>query len=338
MNTSNEFQLIWEYNLLRTFVRHVFMVTWDPYGKLNNRNLKYIHGDGKAKDEGCEPSVSCILKKAIGIMAKESNDKENAQKNIPEEYLPCMFFKGMVNYPDKNSEKTIFEKYAAANDLGKFVTELPEIRNISELDGNIDTVVDFIHLVKSNDLSPLGKYSICGHSIQAIATHFLNLIKTSGYAAKSDFKLPKSEPNTTALDTLANPNREIIKVMEYPHWRCGQATTSETPFDLSGNIIDWTDIFSDIDCEEISIYQSNQLFTLLLDTDDYFVRGVIVPMMAAYVGCDQLFESEQDRNADVHLNRLYDMVKEQIDVNDHKSVLDYMSKVKFMIPALLPEA
>ena len=30
------------------------------------------------------------------------------------------------------------------------------------------------------------------------------------------------------------------------------------------------------------------------------------------------------------------MVKEQIDVNDHKAVLDYMSKVKFMISALLP--
>lgn len=25
MNTNNEFQLIWEYNLVRTFVRHVFM-------------------------------------------------------------------------------------------------------------------------------------------------------------------------------------------------------------------------------------------------------------------------------------------------------------------------
>ena len=59
-------------------------------------------------------------------------------------------------------------------------------------------------------------------------------------------------------------------------------------------------------------------------------------MMAAYIGCDQLFELKQDKNADVHLNRLYHMVKEQIDVNDHKAVLDYMSKVKFMISALLP--
>ena len=60
-------------------------------------------------------------------------------------------------------------------------------------------------------------------------------------------------------------------------------------------------------------------------------------MMAAYIGCDHLFELKQDKDADDHLDRLYDMVEEQIDVNDHKAVLDYMSKVKFMIPALLPE-
>lgn len=109
-------------------------------------------------------------------------------------------------------------------------------------------------------------------------------------------------------------------------------------FDLSGmDEIDWTDTMSDADLEDECINESNKLFTLLLDSDDYFVRGVIVPMMAAYVGCDHLFELKQDKNADVHLNRLYDMVKEQIDVNDHKAVLDYMSKVKFMIPALLPK-
>lgn len=342
MNISNEFQLIWEYNLLRTFVRHVFMVTCDPYGKLNNRNLKYIYGDGKAKDEGCEPSVSSILNNAIGIMSEGYYDYD--KKEIAKEILPCMFLNGMVNYPDQKSEETIFKEYEGANNLAKFVAELPEIRNVCELDENIDTVIDFILLIKSHELSSLGKYNICGYSIQTIAEHLLNLMTASGYAVKSDFKLPESDPNIV-LSTLPKPNREIVKVNEYPHWRIeeandscnGQTTkTCENPFDMSGMSDDWTDALSDRDLEAVTTYESNQLFTLLLDTDDYFVRGMIVPMMAAYVGCGQLSELRQDKNADVHLKRLYGMVKEQIDVNEHKAVLDYMSKVKFMIPALLP--
>lgn len=361
MNTSNEFQLIWEYNLLRTFVRHVFMVTCDHYGKLNNRNLKYIYGDGKAKDEGCEPSVSSILNNAIGIMSEGYYGYD--KKEIAKEILPCMFLNGMVSYSDRDSEETIFKEYAGANnfDLAKFVAELPEIRNVCELDENIDEVIDFILLVKSHELSSLGKYSICGHSIQTIAEHLLNLMTASGYAVKSDFKLPKSDPNIV-LSSLPKPNREIVKVNEYPHW-CHELTdkkphdiTTDThgcewyidskgyrhkvmhhDFDMSGKSeVDWTDKFADEDQEAECIYESNKLLILLLDTDDYFVRGMIVPMMAAYVGCGQLSELRQDKNADVHLKRLYGMVKEQIDVNEHKAVLDYMSKVKFMIPALLP--
>lgn len=336
MNTNNEFQLIWEYNLVRTFVRHVFMATCDPYEKLNNRNLKYIYGDGKAKDEGCEPSVSSILNNAIGIMSEGYNDDD--KKGIAKEILPCMFLKGMVNYSGQNSEETIFKEYSAAISLGKFVAELPEIRNVGEFDGNVDKVVDFILCVKSHELSSLGKYSICGYSIQTIAEHLLNLMTASGYAVKSDFKLPESDP-ITVLDTLPKPNREIVKVNEYPHWCSGQTTKADdNPFDMSRmNVIDWTDVSADMDWEAEITYCSNQLFTLLLDTDDYFVRGVIVPMMAAYIGCDHLFELKQDKDADDHLDRLYDMVEEQIDVNDHKAVLDYMSKVKFMIPTLLPE-
>ncbi|HBH08966.1 MAG TPA: hypothetical protein DDX40_06165 [Rikenellaceae bacterium] len=359
MNTNNEFQLIWEYNLLRTFVRHVFMATCDPYGKLNIRNLKYIYGDGKAKDKDCEPSVSFILNNAIGIMKEE--DPNDGKKEVAKEILPCMFLKGMVNYSDQDSEGTIFKEYAGANNLGKFVAELPEIRTVCELDENIDKVIDFILLIKSHELSSLGKYNICGHSILTIAAHLLNLMKESGYAVKSDFKLPESDPQKV-LDTLPKPNREIVEVNKYLHRGSKQANkkphdiTTDTHgcvwytdnkglrhkwmhhgFDLSDmSETDYTDTFSDMDEEARETYQINQLFTLILDTDEYFVRGVIVPMMAAYIGCDQLFELKQDKNADVHLNRLYDLVKEQIDVNDHKSVLDYMSKEKFMISALLP--
>ena len=338
MNTYNEFQLIWEYNLLRTFVRHICMVTCDPYGKLNNRNLKYIYGDGKAKDEGCEPSESCILNNAIGVMSESYYD-DKAKKEIVKEILPCMFLKGLVIYSDQNSEEEIFKDNYQ---LGKFATELPEIRNVGEFDDNLDKVVDFTLCVKSHELSSLGKYSICGHSILTIADHLLNLMKDSGYAVKSDFKLPESESYVDILYTLPEPNPDTIIVNEYPHWRSKEANdscngqTTKTGFDLSGDDIDYTNWMSDADQEAVEIAYSNQLFTLLLDSDDYFVRGVIVPMMAAYIGCDHLFELKQDKNADVHLNRLYDMVKEQIDVNDHKSVLDYMSKVKFMISALLP--
>lgn len=359
MNTSNEFQLIWEYNLLRTFVRHVFMVTCDPYGKLNNRNLKYIYGDGKAKDEGYEPSVSCILNDAIGIM--KGVDPNDEKKEVAKEILPCMFLNGMVSYSDKDSEETIFKEYAGANNLAKFVAELPEIRNVRELDENIDKVIDFILLIKSHELSSLGKYNIRGYSIQTIAEHLLNLTEASDCVVKSNFKLPESDPNIV-LSTLPKPNREIVKASEYPHW-CRERD-DKTPHDITTDThgcewyidsrgcrhkvmhhdfnlssmsdTDWTGPFADADQEAECIYESNQLFTLLLDTDEYFVRGVIVPMMAAYVGCDQLFELEQDKNAEDHLDRLYNMVNEQIDVNDHKAVLDYMSKVKFMISALLP--
>ncbi len=335
MKTNNEFQLIWEYNLLRTFVRHVFMATCDPYGKLNIRNLKYIYGDGKAKDKGCEPSVSSILNNAIGIMKEE--DPNDGKKEVAKEILPCMFLKGMVNYSDQDSEEMIFKEYAGANNLGKFVAELPEIRNVCELDENIDKVIDFILLIKSHELSSLGKYSICGYSIQNIAKHLLNLMKASGYAVKSNFKLPESNPSYIVLSTLPKPNREIVKMDEYPHWWNGHEV-EESIWEMFNRLKNLTDgdILIDEDTEAECIYESNQLFTLLLDTDEYFVRGVIVPMMAAYIGCDQLFELKQDKNADVHLNRLYDLVKEQIDVNDHESVLDYMSKVKFMISALLP--
>ena len=220
--------MIWEYNLVRTFVRHVFMATCDPYGKLNNRNLKYIYGDGKAKDEGCEPSVSSILNNAIGIMSEGYNDDD--KKGIAKEILPCMFLKGMVNYSGQNSEETIFKEYSAAISLGKFVAELPEIRNVGEFDGNFDKVVDFILCVKSHELSSLGKYSICGYSIQTIAEHLLNLMTASGYAVKSDFKLPESDPNIV-LSTLQKPNREIVKADKYPLW-CHDLTDKK-PHDIT---------------------------------------------------------------------------------------------------------
>lgn len=103
---------------------------------------------------------------------------------------------------------------------------------------------------------------------------------------------------------------------------------------------DYTDTFADMDDNALFQSYSKAIYEKFKDSknsDEYFVRGVIVPMMAAYIGCDHLFELKQDKDADDHLDRLYDMVEEQIDVNDHKAVLDYMSKVKFMIPTLLPE-
>lgn len=187
----------------------------------------------------------------------------------------------------------------------------------------------------------------------------------SGYAVKSDFKLPESDPNIV-LSTLQKPNREIVEADKYPHW-CHDLTdkkphdiTTDTHgcewyidskgcrhkvmhhgFDLSDmSDVDYTDTFADMDDNALFQSYSKAIYEKFKDSknsDEYFVRGVIVPMMAAYIGCDHLFELKQDKDADDHLDRLYDMVEEQIDVNDHKAVLDYMSKVKFMIPTLLPE-
>ena len=300
MNTNNEFQLIWEYNLLRTFVRHIFMVIWNPDEKSNNK--EYIYSNADMKGIGYKSTVPFILNHAIGIRIKENS---NTPKDLN------MFFKDIVNYSSQNSEETAFEALTHIGDSEKFVIESPEIRNVCEFDSNIHKIVDFIQRVKSCELLSSDKYSIFGYSIQTIANHILNLMKTSGYTVKSDSTI-------TEQDSQKEPSN---------------SDTKEGPFDMTNmSDSDFTDTFADMDETAENIHQ----FTLLLDTDEYFVRGVIVPMMAAYVGCDQLFELEQDKNAEDHLDRLYNMVNEQIDVNDHKAVLDYMSKVKFMISALLP--
>lgn len=299
MNTNNEFQLIWEYNLLRTFVRNVFMVIWNP---VEESNKEYIYSNANMKDIDYNSSVPFILNHAIGLRIKEDS---NTSKDLN------MFFKDIVNYSSQDSEEIAFEAFRYIGDSVEFVIEPPKIRSVCEFDSNIHKIVGFIQRVKSCELLSSDKYSIFGYSIQTIANHFLNLTKTSGYTVKSDSTI-------TELDLQKEPSN---------------SDTKENPFDMSNmSESDFTDIFADMDETAENIHQ----FTLLLDTDEYFVRGVIVPMMAAYIGCDHLFELKQDKNADVHLNRLYDMVKEQIDVNDHKSVLDYMSKVKFMISALLP--
>lgn len=49
MNTNNEFQLIWEYNLLRTFVRHVFMATWNEKEGINEENVLNLDIEGLLK-------------------------------------------------------------------------------------------------------------------------------------------------------------------------------------------------------------------------------------------------------------------------------------------------
>lgn len=54
MNTNNEFQLIWEYNLLRAFVRHVFMATWNEKEGINEENVLNLDIEGLLKNPSTE--------------------------------------------------------------------------------------------------------------------------------------------------------------------------------------------------------------------------------------------------------------------------------------------
>lgn len=320
MNTSNEFQLIWEYNLLRTFVRHVFMVTWNEKIGIDDEDVLNLN------------------------IAKLKNNPP-AEDNS--------FFEGQVEYnPEKQDDKGQWRQEDKGQcwktAIGIYVGSLPEIKDTKELN-NSDIALDFMLRVRSYDLSYLRSCNIFNRSIQSIADDFLKLSNTDiseNPGAVLSFDTIDTKAPTVLYDRINNINntpRDIRTDTHGREWytdhRGRLHRIMHHDFDMSSmSDTDYTDAADDENYNaECSTY-SKEIHKKFKDTDDYFVRGVIVPMMAAYVGCDQLFESEQDKNADVHLNRLYDMVNEQIDVNDHKSVLDYMSKVKFMIPALLPEA
>jgi len=311
MNTNNEFQLIWEYNLVRTFVRHVFMTTWNKNIGINEENVLNLNIEGLLKNPSTE---------------------ENS------------FFEGQVKYiPTKFEKKDNYKLWQTA--IGVYVGSLPEINNTEELYSS-DIALDFMLRVRSYDLSYLRDCAIFNHKIQSIADDFLKLSNTD---------INEDPGELLSIDTIKGDVVDIYKTMKdvnnaprdfridthgrewYTDYRGRLHRIMHHGFDFSGmSDIDYTDILSDSD--DIALFQSysKAIYEKFKDSDKYFVRGVIVPMMAAYVGCDRLFELKQDKNADVHLNRLYDMVKEQLDVNDHKAVLDYMSKVKFMISALLP--
>ncbi len=314
MNTNNEFQLIWEYNLLRTFVRHVFMATWNEKEGINEENVLNLDIEGLLKNPSTE---------------------ENS------------FFEGQVKYiPTKFEIKDNYELWQTA--IGVYVGLLPEINNTKELHSS-DIALDFMLRVRSYDLSYLRDCAIFNHKIQSIADDFLKLSNTD---------INEDPGALLSIDTIKGDVVDIYKTMKdvnnaprdiridthgrewYTDHRGCLHRIMHHDFNFSGmSDTDYTDTFADMDDNVLFQSYSKAIYEKFKDSknsDEYFVRGVIVPMMAAYIGCDQLFELKQDKNADVHLNRLYYMVKEQIDVNDHKAVLDYMSKVKFMISALLP--
>lgn len=314
MNTNNEFQLIWEYNLLRTFVRHVFMATWNEKEGINEENVLNLDIEGLLKNPSTE---------------------ENS------------FFEGQVKYiPTKFEIKDNYELWQTA--IGVYVGLLPEINNTKELHSS-DIALDFMLRVRSYDLSYLRDCAIFNHKIQSIADDFLKLSNTD---------INEDPGALLSIDTIKGDVVDIYKTMKdvnnaprdiridthgrewYTDHRGCLHRIMHHDFNFSGmSDTDYTDTFADMDDNALFQSYSKAIYEKFKDSknsDEYFVRGVIVPMMAAYIGCDQLFELKQDKNADVHLNRLYYMVEEQIDVNDHKAVLDYMSKVKFMISALLP--
>ena len=316
MNTTNEFQLIWEYNLLRTFVRHIFMATWNENVGINEENVLNLD----------------IL------------DIKGLLENPPTE--ENSFFECQVEYNQvKDDVKDKDPSWKIA--MGVYVGLLPEINNTQELH-NSDIALDFMLRVRSYDLSYLRDCAIFNHKIQSIADDFLKLSNTDinenpGALLSVDTVKGAAELYETVKD-VNNAPRDFRIDTHGREWYTDHKgclhRIMHHDFDFNGmSDIDYTDTFSDIDANALFESYSKEIYKKFNDSknsDEYFVRGVIVPMMAAYVGCDHLFEPEQDKNADVHLYRLYGMVKEQIDVNDHKAVLDYMSKVKFMISALLP--
>ena len=315
MNTNNEFQLIWEYNLVRTFVRHVFMATWNEKEGINEENVLNLDIEGLLKNPSTE---------------------ENS------------FFEGQVKYiPTKFEIKDNYELWQTA--IGVYVGLLPEINNTKELHSS-DIALDFMLRVRSYDLSYLRDCAIFNHKIQSIADDFLKLSNTD---------INEDPGALLSIDTIKGDVVDIYKTMKdvnnaprdiridthgrewYTDHRGCLHRIMHHDFNFSGmSDTDYTDTFADMDDNDLFQSYSKAIYEKFKDSknsDEYFVRGVIVPMMAAYIGCDHLFELKQDKDADDHLDRLYDMVEEQIDVNDHKAVLDYMSKVKFMIPTLLPE-
>lgn len=312
MNTTNEFQLIWEYNLLRTFVRHIFMATWNENVGINEENVLNL-----------------------------DLDIERLLKNPPS------FFEGQVEYNQvKDDVKDKDPSWKIA--MGVYVGLLPEINNTEELYSS-DIALDFMLRVRSYDLSYLRDCAIFNHKIQSIADDFLKLSNTDinedpGALLSVDTIKGDVDKLYETVKDVNNAPRDFRIDTHGREWYTDHKgclhRIMHHDFDLSSmSAVDYTDTFADIDDNAKLQSYSKEIYKKFNDSknsDEYFVRGVIVPMMAAYVGCDHLFELKQDKNADVHLDRLYDMVKEQIDVNDHKSVLDYMSKVKFMISALLP--
>lgn len=143
MNTNNEFQLIWEYNLLRTFVRHVFMATWNEKEGINEENVLNLDIEGLLKNPSTE---------------------ENS------------FFEGQVKYiPTKFEIKDNYELWQTA--IGVYVGLLPEINNTKELHSS-DIALDFMLRVRSYDLSYLRDCAIFNHKIQSIADDFLKLSNT----------------------------------------------------------------------------------------------------------------------------------------------------------------
>ena len=285
-----------DYNLLRTFVRHIFMLIWEPYYLTPEEQILRIQNvqQGKPIDAGIgRPGYTFIKyyeehfgkpEDAVGdhpaadVLNRHSGIKYNFKEFRP------LFLKDMVGFSHNAGQPYSPIKILAREDdvqsdsetrtrliaLGKYVGDLPS--KLDPEDFDTDRAIEFMREIVNGSLSFVLDYTICGEKVLDIALRFLKSV-CAGSTSSVGGSVIQKYYNAAASDLS-----DLENLKPAPAGK-GFDNLLDTPE------IDYTAEFEYQD--KMAVYNnkrdqlSRTMFESFCDTGEYFAKGFIMPMLYA---------------------------------------------------------